>query len=157
VGAQVDGELADALETVIFRLICGQAAADMDMIAAADLSMSQLRCLLAVAAEDRAVPIHTLAERLGLTLATAGRAVDRLVAHGLVTRREDPEDRRVRRIALSPKGRRVITGIDESRRRALLAFVRSLSAAHAAQLLAALRPIAATATGTRSDLEEQIV
>ena len=152
----VEAELAEALEAVMFRLVCGQAEADLAAIATADLSMSQLRCLLALAAQNQAVPIHTLAEHLGLTLATAGRAVDRLVACGLVTRREDPGDRRVRRVALSAEGRRVITGIDESRRRALLAFARSLPGAQAAQLLAALRPIAATATETRSDLKEHL-
>ena len=156
-GTPDDEELAAALEVVIFQLICGKATAEVATLATADLSMSQLRCLLELAGEDRAVPIHILAERLGLTFATAGRAVDRLVGEGFVTRHEDPHDRRVRRVALSAEGRRVISGMDESRRRALFAFVRSLPDAHAARLLAALRPIAATLTGPRSDVEEQLV
>jgi DNA-binding MarR family transcriptional regulator len=145
-------ELADALETVVLRMMCGQGEAGLDALATAELSVTQLRCLFALAAGTGEIPIHTLAERVCLTLATAGRAVDRLLALGLVTRREDPGDRRVRRVALSAAGRQLITGLDSSRRKALLAFGRSLSAPHAEHLLAALRPIARTTLP-----EEQLV
>jgi DNA-binding MarR family transcriptional regulator len=37
--------------------------------------------------------------------------VDRLVAHGLVARHEDPRDRRVRRVELTDAGRRLVTDI----------------------------------------------
>jgi DNA-binding MarR family transcriptional regulator len=39
--------------------------------------------------------------------------VDRLEASGLVIRRESPTDRRVREIALTPKGRRLAKEVDE--------------------------------------------
>jgi MarR family 2-MHQ and catechol resistance regulon transcriptional repressor len=135
-------ELAGTLEAVVFQVLCSQAESDLNTLVDNDLSISQLRCLLAVAQHGRELAIHTLAQQLGMTLATAGRAVDRLVAHELVLRREDPGDRRVRQVSLSDKGRQIVSGIDEARRRALLAFVRSLPEADATRLLAALRPIA---------------
>ena len=38
---------------------------------------------------------------MGVSLATITGIVDRLAAQGLVTRREDPRDRRVRRVELT--------------------------------------------------------
>ena len=52
-----------------------------------------------------------LAGLLGVSLATMSGMVDRLVAHDLVTRTEDPTDRRVRRITLSSTGAGMITAI----------------------------------------------
>ena len=39
---------------------------------------------------------------MGVGLATLSGMIDRLVAHDLVARREDLQDRRVRRISLTP-------------------------------------------------------
>ncbi|WP_067507852.1 MarR family winged helix-turn-helix transcriptional regulator [Actinoplanes sp. TFC3] len=49
-----------------------------------------------------------LAGMLGVSLATLSGMVDRLVAHDLVIRAEDPHDRRVRRISLSATGRETV-------------------------------------------------
>jgi hypothetical protein len=84
-GAEI--ELAAALENVVLRMICARSDAGLASMMRADPSVPQPRCPVALAAEDREMPIHTLAERLDLTLATAGRTVERLVAQGLVTRR----------------------------------------------------------------------
>ena len=48
---------------------------------------------------------------MGVSLATMSGMVDRLVAHDLVTRAEDPHDRRVRRITLSGIGKEMIGNI----------------------------------------------
>lgn len=52
-----------------------------------------------------------LAGLLHISLATLSGMIDRLVAHDWVTRAEDPHDRRVRRISLSPTGREMIDKI----------------------------------------------
>ncbi len=148
-------ELADSLEAVLQRLVCAKAESDLNALVDADLSISQLRCLVTLAQDGHAMAIHTLADRLGTTVATAGRTVDRLVAQEFVLRREDPDDRRVRQVSLSQRGRQVVSGIDDARRRALLAFVRSLEPADAGRLLAALRPITGTVPPSSRNLEEQ--
>jgi DNA-binding MarR family transcriptional regulator len=48
---------------------------------------------------------------LGVRMATVTGIVDRLVAGRLVSRREDPQDRRVRRVELTDKGRQLIDRI----------------------------------------------
>jgi MarR family 2-MHQ and catechol resistance regulon transcriptional repressor len=141
VGTAQDLELADALEALLHRVLCSKADSDLDSMAEMDMSMTQFRCLITLALEGEAIPIHQLAERVHMTLPTAGRAIDRLVAQGLVIRREDPQDRRVRRIFLSAEGRQVISGIDRARRESLLAFICSLSPSDSSRLLAALLPI----------------
>ena len=133
--------LADALEALLQRVVCSQAESDLHSMIESDLSMSQFRCLVTLARNGQAIPIHELAERLHLSLATAGRNIDRLVAQDLVIRREDPHDRRVRLVSLSAQGRQVVSGIDEARHNALLSFVRSLAPPDRSRLHAALLPI----------------
>lgn len=48
--------------------------------------------------------------------AVASRHIARLVAHGLVRRRPDPDDRRVMRHELTPEGRRVLVVLRTARR-----------------------------------------
>jgi len=61
-----------------------------------------------------------LARRLGVDGATLVTTLDRLVAGGLVRRDSEPDDRRVKRIALTPQGeavaRRVHAEADALRR-----------------------------------------
>lgn len=148
--------LADSLEAVFQQLTCARTESELNSLVDADLSISQLRCLVTLAQERQALAIHTLAERLGMTMASTGRAVDRLVTQGLVTRREAPDDRRVRQVSLSAQGRQAVSGIDEARRRSLLTFVRSLDPANASQLLAALRPIVGAWSNSPQPLEEKL-
>ncbi|TLP60999.1 MarR family transcriptional regulator [Microbispora tritici] len=55
-----------------------------------------------------------LARHLGVGLATVTGIVDRVVAQGLVTRHEDPHDRRVRLVELTEAGRRLTGEIIEA-------------------------------------------
>lgn len=147
-------ELVTALEAFVRRLSCTKADSDLRSMVELDLSISQFRCLILLGRHTEALPINELADRLDLTLATAGRNVDRLVAHGLVERREDPQDRRVRLVSLSGAGRAIMTEIDEARHNAVRAFARSLDAADRDRLAAALAPIVEPSAESR--LEEQL-
>ncbi|MET7329647.1 MarR family transcriptional regulator [Nonomuraea sp. NPDC005650] len=65
--------------------------------------MRQLHVVMLLAVNGSASG-QELAHHLSVSLGTVTGLVDRLVAHGLVTRHEDPQDRRVRRAELSPAG-----------------------------------------------------
>ena len=54
------------------------------------------------------LPINSIGPIIDLTSSSTSIAVDRLFAKGLVTRAESAEDRRVRIVALTPRGREVI-------------------------------------------------
>src|SRR6266513_1084874 len=54
------------------------------------------------------LPVNTIGPMVDLTPGSSSIAVDRLVAKGLVSRVESTEDRRVRIVALTPRGKDLI-------------------------------------------------
>lgn len=52
--------------------------------------------------------VTEIGEHLGVSSAAASQMLDRLVQQELVLRTEDPDDRRVKRIELTEKGRRLL-------------------------------------------------
>jgi DNA-binding MarR family transcriptional regulator len=78
-----------------------------------NLTMRQLKVLMLVSANGSATG-QELSHHLGVTLGTVTGLVDRLVAHGLVSRHEDPHDRRVRRVELTAEGRKLLEDINNA-------------------------------------------
>ncbi len=57
------------------------------------------------------LPVNTIGPKVFLTPGSISTAVDRLVERSLVSRVESPEDRRVRVVSLTPKGKRLIASV----------------------------------------------
>ena len=57
------------------------------------------------------LPVNVIGPKVNLTPGSISVAVDRLVGKGLVSREESSEDRRVRIVALTPRGKGVIAPI----------------------------------------------
>ncbi len=57
------------------------------------------------------LPVNAIGPKVYLTPGSISVAVDRLVERGLVRRVESPEDRRVRVVSLTPKGKELITPV----------------------------------------------
>ena len=57
------------------------------------------------------LPVNTIGPKVNLTPGSISTAVDRLVERGLVSRVESPEDRRVRVVSLTTKGKDLIAPI----------------------------------------------
>ena len=105
------------------------------------LSITQCKALLELggageASEPRQV--SDLAEIFRVSVPSMSRAVDSLVKAGLATRVEDPDDRRVRRIAITAKGKRLVDTITLVRLAGMEAFAAGLSAAQRRKLDAAV-------------------
>ena len=80
---------------------------------ARDLSVAQVATLLAL--RDReARTISDTANEIGLSLAATSQLVDRLVREGLVSRSEDPEDRRRKQLSLSAEGTELLESVDRA-------------------------------------------
>jgi DNA-binding MarR family transcriptional regulator len=92
-------------------------------------------------AADSEPTVKELAERLGLSLPGCSRAVDHLVRRGLMDRREDAADRRMKRVSVTPAGHEAVRALSDARRSALEAFARDIPPAQRERLLAALTPI----------------
>ncbi len=94
------------------------------MIDERGLSFVQFKAMveLSVYPPGRAPYLQELAEGLGASMPSLSRAVDGLVRQGLVSRSEDPQDRRRRRIELTEEGREVINSFFSRRMAGAVAF-----------------------------------
>jgi DNA-binding MarR family transcriptional regulator len=108
-----------------------------------ELSFSQLKVLQLLAEEDEELSLKGLADRFGLSLPAMSRAVDDLVRRRLVTRTEDSEDRRMKRVRVTRAGRALVGKLMELRIAGLETFVETLTPAERTRLHKALAPIVA--------------
>ena len=76
-------------------------------VAALGLGLSEFAVLEALLHKGP-LPVNTIGPIVDLTPGSISIAVDRLVAKGLVSRVESAEDRRVRIVALTPRGKDLI-------------------------------------------------
>jgi len=111
-----------------------------------DLSISQLKILLILGAETDEPTPSQLTRRLGLSYAATGRAVDVLVRHGLAARREDPDDRRVKRLSLTEQGRATVNRIGDARISALAHLLDELGGEDRQALAGVLASLARSST-----------
>jgi DNA-binding MarR family transcriptional regulator len=75
-----------------------------------------------------ALTLRELAERIDRSVSATSRLVDQLVRRGLVDRHEDPDDRRVRRIALTKRGTDFLRKFERARAEAQLDVMAYLTA-----------------------------
>lgn len=121
--------------------IVGLAEGDaMNLLVELDLSFTQARMVFMLAHAGE-MPITDIASGMGLSAASAGRNVDQLVKLGIVERKENPVDRRVKLVSLSPQGMAVAGEQFEEKRRALRTFVERLPEEETDRLLGAIEPI----------------
>jgi DNA-binding MarR family transcriptional regulator len=92
-----------------------------------DLTMPQLKSLMFVATNNGASS-GQIARRLGVGLSTITGVVDRLAEHNLVTRQEDPEDRRITRVLPTPRGRALVDELLQYRNEVITAILSRLDA-----------------------------
>ncbi len=108
------------------------------------LSMTQCKALLelgGLGGDERAWQVSDLAELFGTSVPSMSRAVDALVKAKLATRVEDPDDRRVRRVKITAKGRDLVAKIVTVRLTGIEAFVSTLTAAQRRKLDAAVESL----------------
>ncbi len=129
---------------VVTAVVAGSLARTGRMV-----TVLQLRVLV-LASTRPGTSATDVAEALGVHLSSASRTVDRLVAAGLLNRRESAEDRR--RLDLTPtsEGTRLLHEVMADRRRAFRAYLDRLSPTdrgHLARGMAALAEVADETTG----------
>ena len=82
--------------------------------------------------------VKELADRLGMSLPGASRTVDGLLRRGWLERREDPHDRRMKRVGITADGREVVERIETARLAGLEDYAASLTPEQRARLSSAL-------------------
>ncbi len=118
---------------------------DWNQICCYGISISQCYILDALA-EDGDLTMQQLAKRMFKSISTMTRVVGQLVRRGYVRRQQDPEDRRVVHISITPQGKAIVAAIN----RDLVETQKSiLQAIPADQWAGAFKVLEALAQGTR--------
>jgi len=131
--------------TALFRhLFLYDRGNQLRVIEESGLSMTQCKALLELGGlgqTEEAWQVSDLAELFGVSVPSMSRAVDALVGERLASRVEDPDDRRVRRIAITEKGKQLVNTLLVVRQAGLEAFAASLSADQRRKLDAAIEAL----------------
>ena len=97
--SSVVDEVIAGYEALMHRLADSHAPEFLEIA----ITMPQAKLLYLVALSGE-LHMSTLVQRLGVSLSTVSGLVDKVVDHGLATRREDPADRRQVLVGLTPEG-----------------------------------------------------
>jgi DNA-binding MarR family transcriptional regulator len=136
--SKVDDDLALKLGALILRCMGRQGGEVLRVIDESGLSFAQMKVLVELQTPDAEHTVTALAEQIGISAASASRAADEMVRRKLVTRVEDPDDRRVKRLALTAKGQRLADRIISARLASLEEFTGSLEMGERHKLESAL-------------------
>lgn len=145
-------ELVTALLTAS-RALVGVSAASLAG-AEETVTLTQFRSLVVLDGTPD-LTVLALAERLGVAPSSAARTVDRLLAAGLVTREDNPANRREVQVNLSAKGRALVSEVTARRRAELTRIVRRMSVEQHAELVAALTAFSEAAGEPPADVRAQ--
>lgn len=120
-----------------------------------EFSLPQVATLILLE-EGGAPTIKQVAEYLGRSVSTVSRLVDQLVEQGLVTRREDENDRRNKRLAITEKGRSLIATVEERRLDAQLKVMDYLSAQEQAEVIQGMVLLAEASARRRANDHSEV-
>jgi DNA-binding MarR family transcriptional regulator len=118
-------------------------AVSAQSVAALDdmVTLPQLRVLVMVSSRGQ-LNLGAVAAGLGVHASNATRTVDRLVVAGLISRSEDPTDRRHLALELTAQGHAVVEKVMNDRREAIAKILRRMPSSRRRSLVPALRAFA---------------
>ena len=103
-----------------------------------DLSITHCKTLHHLDHHGAETSVKELAEALGVSLPATSRTVESLLGRGLLLRREDEHDRRVKRVGLTAAGREAVMRLNGARLADLEQFVSTLTERERRRVAAAL-------------------
>jgi DNA-binding MarR family transcriptional regulator len=130
--------LAAALMDLWRTILKGSTRDLYKLLGELDLSMTQIKLLHVLVECETEISVKELAEALSMSLPNASRTVDHLLQRGLVERREDEHDRRVKRVGATAAARDLIDRVDTARLQGLECWAAGLSPDQRQPLLDAL-------------------
>lgn len=107
-----------------------------------EISLPQLATLLVLDERQTPMTVKEVAEMLKRSLSATSRLLDQLVASNFLSRREDPQDRRNKLVAITEEGRALIRIIEQRRAEAQMAVLAYLSPEERAEVLRGLSLLA---------------
>lgn len=134
-------ETAARLNALLRHLFLYDRGNLLRVIEESGLSLTQTKALLELGGlgeETEPRQVSDLADAFNVSVPSMSRAVDALVNEGLATRVEDADDRRVRRVAITGKGKKLVETLLVVRQAGMESFAASLSAGQRRKLDAAV-------------------
>jgi DNA-binding MarR family transcriptional regulator len=108
------------------------------------VTLTQFRSLVVLDNHEE-INLNTFADLLSVTPSTAMRMVNRLLAAGLVTRRDNPVNRREVLLGVTDAGRALVHSVTARRRAEITRIVAAMADARRDELVMALRAFAEAA------------
>jgi DNA-binding MarR family transcriptional regulator len=105
------------------------------------VTLTQFRTLVVLDSHGE-INLNRLADLLVVNSSTAMRMIDRLLAVNLVTRRDNPTNRREVLLGLTEQGRNLVREVTDKRRKEIVRIVTALPANQREGLVTALRALA---------------
>jgi DNA-binding MarR family transcriptional regulator len=133
-----DAGLAGDLYALVLFLHKNCNADLFEAVGAIELNLTQIKLLHHLEDQPRELSLKQAAELVHVSLPAASRMVEDLVRRGFAQRREDDEDRRMKRVCLTEAGRSVIRRLNAARLSGLEQFVQSLTTPERRSLASAL-------------------
>ncbi|SOD73141.1 MarR family transcriptional regulator [Jatrophihabitans sp. GAS493] len=131
------------------RVLVGVSARSLNEVEGT-VTLTQFRTLVVLDSHGE-LNLNGLAEILDVNSSTAMRMIDKLLSAGLVTRSDDPENRRRVILALTPAGRALVRRVTTKRRKEITRIVSRMAPDHRAGLVTALLGFAAAASEPDAD------
>ena len=125
------------------RVLVGVSARSLAEVEDA-VTVTQFRTLVVLDSHGE-INLGRLAELLAVNSSTAMRMIDRLLVADLVTREDNPANRREVLLGLSPQGRRLVQTVTSHRRAEIARIVSAVPETKRQELIAALRLFAQAA------------
>src|SRR3954454_12901968 len=120
-------ELAGELHALWSHLMRGSTQQMFAILGELELTLTQMKTLGMLNECVQEVSVKELSERLGLSPPATSRTVDGLLRRGFLSRTEDTEDRRIKRVRLNDDGRAVVRRMATARLQGLEAYAATLS------------------------------
>lgn len=113
-----DAALVGAVDALLMAAI-GLTTRSLAASAVRDVTVAQWRMLALLLEENAGIRLTDLADATGMSISSASRMANRLIARGLVDSRSDPADRRAILVTLTQYGRSTVQGVVRHRHAAV--------------------------------------
>ena len=133
--------LAQDLVAVAKRMFKESGHEYYDLVGNLDLTITQIKALHWLENRDSELSVKDLAEVLALSLPATSRNVEALLQRGLLERREDERDRRVRLVRITASGRDISARLGAARLAGMERLAASMTEQQRRRLRDALAPI----------------
>jgi DNA-binding MarR family transcriptional regulator len=107
--------------TFVFKILSPKVKKKLHQL---EIGLHHMKVLLLLSKFDTPPTISRISRNISISLAMMTRIIDRLEERGLVSRKNDPKDRRVIRIVMTPRGEQVSLELKKLKKREMILLLK---------------------------------